>query len=58
MADLIPFKPNQKTYDRMRQKREQEKKRLINKIGVCHQDAPLFSEWIRFLAYCESIGRN
>jgi hypothetical protein len=53
--NVLPFKPVHKTHERMRNKREAEKQRLIQKIGICNEDAPLFSELLRFLAYEESI---
>ncbi len=52
---ILPFKPVHRTYERLRKKREAEKQRLIEKIGIRNEDAPLFSELLRFLAYEESM---
>ena len=53
--NILPFKPVHKTHERLRKKREAEKQRLIQKIGIHSEDAPLFSELLRFLAYEESM---
>jgi hypothetical protein len=54
---LLPFRANQRTYERQRQARAKERERLIKRIGIRAEDAPLFSEELRFLAYQESKGK-
>jgi len=56
--NILPFKPVHKTHERLRKKREAERQRLIGKIGIRNEDAPLFSELLRFLAYEEIRGRK
>ena len=34
MTNLLPFKPNQRTHDRLRRAREMERRRLINRIRM------------------------
>ena len=58
MADLIPFTPNHKTAERLRAKRQATKQRLIEKIGINHDDAPLFDEYINFMVHLEMTGRK
>jgi len=55
MGDIVPLKPNAKTHERRRREREQEKQRLIARIGINPDDAPLFDEELRFLAYLERL---
>jgi hypothetical protein len=57
MGNLIPLVANSKTHERKRLAREQERDRLIRQIGIRLEDAPLYSEELRFLAYMESLGR-
>lgn len=52
--NVIPLRPNAKTHERLRRQREQTKQRLIAKIGINLEDAPLYDEELRFLAYQES----
>ncbi len=54
---VIPFKPVYRTLERLRKKRELERERLIAKIGMRYEDAPLFAEELRFLAYEASLKR-
>lgn len=58
MANLLPFQPNHRTHKRLREKREQEKRRLIAKIGINQEDAPLFDEYLKFMVYSLGIGKN
>lgn len=51
MSDLIPFKPNSRTAARLKARREAEKLRLINQIGIEVEEAWLHDEELRFLAY-------
>ena len=39
------------TYQRQRAYREAEKLRLVMKIGIKPEDAPLYSEELRFMVY-------
>ena len=55
MPNLIPMKSNARTHKRLREAREADKLRLITKIGIELEDAPLFNEELRFLAYEESL---
>jgi len=53
--NLIPLKSNARTHKRLREARQADKLRLIAKIGIELEDAPLFNEELRFLAYEESL---
>lgn len=55
---IIPLKPNSRTHDRKRRIREQEKQRLIRKIGIDLEDAPLFDEELRFMVYEAQTRQN
>jgi hypothetical protein len=55
--NLIPLAPNARTHERKRLARQQERERLIRRIGIRLEDAPLYSEELRFLAYMESLGK-
>lgn len=55
--NLIPLKPNHRTADRERKRRLAERDRLIAKIGIDPDVAPLYSEELRFLAYQESLRK-
>ena len=57
MTNLLPLKPNHRTAQRLREAREREKDRLIKQIGINHEDAPLYEEELRLLAYERSLGR-
>jgi len=48
---VIPFRPNQKTYERQRKARAQERDRIIKKIGIKLEDAPLYDEYLAFMVY-------
>ena len=54
---ILKLKPNHITHRRLRERRERERLRLIRKIGVRLQDAPLYDEQLRFLAYEESLRK-
>jgi len=54
---ILQLKPNHITHRRLRERREREKARLIRKIGVRLEDAPLYDEQLRFLAYEESLRK-
>ena len=56
--NLIKFKANSRTHERRRKAREQERMRLIRKIGIRPEDAPLFSEELRFMVYQMSKSRG
>lgn len=58
MADILQFKANLKTYQRQRTYREAERLRLMAKIGINPEDAPLYSEELRFLAYQASLPKQ
>ena len=49
--NLIPFKPNHRTHERNRLARVKERERLIKKIGVNPDDAPLYDEELKFMVY-------
>jgi hypothetical protein len=54
---ILQLKPNHITHKRLREHREKEKLRLMRKIGVRLEDAPLYDESLRFLAYEESLRK-
>jgi hypothetical protein len=56
-ATIHRFRPNARTHDRLRRQREQDRDRLCTKIGICREDAPLYSEELRLLAYEESLKK-
>jgi hypothetical protein len=55
MGALLEFKKVLKTYQRERAHREAEKMRLIARIGINPDDAPLYDEELRLLAWQESL---
>jgi hypothetical protein len=55
MGDLIAFRANLRTYQRQRAYREAERLRLIMRIGIDPQDAPLFDEELKFMVYQASL---
>ena len=54
-ATVLPIRPNARTHERLRRQRQADRDRLIARIGIRHEDAPLFDEELRFLAYEESL---
>jgi hypothetical protein len=48
---VLPFRPNQRTYERQRRARAKERERLIAKIGIRAEDAPLYDEYLSFMVY-------
>jgi hypothetical protein len=54
---ILQLKPNHTTHRRLRERWERERLRLIRKIGVRLEDAPLYDEQLRFLAYEESLRK-
>ena len=57
MTVVISLKPNTRTHERTRRSRELERERLIRRIGIRQEDAPLYSEELRFWAYEASLRR-
>ena len=57
MPNLIPFTPNHRTAARLKAKREAAKRRLIERIGINREDAPLYDEELAFWAYQESLKK-
>jgi hypothetical protein len=55
--NLIPLAPNARTHERKRLARQKERQRLIDRIGIRLEDAPLYNEELRFMAYQESLGK-
>ena len=54
-ATVHPIKPNSHTHDRLRRQRQEARSRLISRIGMRMEDAPLFEEELRMMAYEESL---
>ena len=54
---VLRLKPNHITHKCLRERREKDKLRLIKRIGVQIEDAPLHDEQLRFLAYEESLRK-
>ena len=50
-ATIYPIKPNSRTHERLHRQRQVIRDRLIVKIGTKLEDAPLFDENLRALAY-------
>lgn len=57
MGEIVKLQANYFTHRRMREKREAAKRRLIQKIGIRSEDAPLFDEMLKMMAYEESLRR-
>lgn len=55
---IVAFAPNHRTHERKRHTREAEKARIIQKIGMNPDDAPLFEEELRFMAYQASMDKS
>lgn len=56
MTATVHFlKPNARTHERRRRQRQATRQRLLARIGVHHENAPLFDEELVFLAYEESL---
>ena len=49
-ATIHQFRPNARTHDRLRRQRQEAKDRLVAKIGIRLEDAPLFEEELLALA--------
>lgn len=56
-ATIHPIRPNSRTHDRLRRRRQEAKDRLISRIGMRMEDAPLFDEELRMMAYEESLKK-
>ncbi len=54
-ATVLPIKPNSHTHERLRRQRQEARNRLISRIGMRIEDAPLFEEELRMMAYEESL---
>ena len=54
-ATVYPIRPNSRTHDRLRRQRQEARSRLISRIGMRMEDAPLFEEELRMMAYEESL---
>jgi hypothetical protein len=54
-ATVHPIRPNSRTHERLRRRRKEAKDRLVVRIGIDPDDAPLFDEELRMMAYEESL---
>lgn len=57
-ATVHPFQPNARTHERRRRERQATRQRLLARIGIRHEDAPLYDEQLMFLAHEESLQNS